>query len=63
MHMMETEDLIQARSGEDGRSDTCTCHHTRINSQQKIGGSTLSNKKRVADGVGGGGGIPTAVSD
>ena len=30
---METGDLIQARSGEDGRSDTCTCHPARINSQ------------------------------
>ena len=30
----ETEDLIQTRRGEDGKPDTCTYHHARINLQQ-----------------------------
>ena len=45
----ETEDLIQTWAGEDGRSDTCTYHHARINSQHVISATpvAVAQQRRV----------------
>ena len=47
MALHETEDLIQTRRGEDGKPDTCTYHHARINLQQKIVVSSQSPEKLI----------------